>query len=206
MEKIGKKLQAYKEYKPKVLMEIYGTTATIITVSAISAWSVTQYRLGQEIVFSWKEYPTLKTAIFQFLLILVGSDFFTYWKHYFLHRPYMFTYHKYHHIFVDPSCFAGFAQHPVDALATFCPMYFSTLTIVQINGYVYSAYILFFVHLNLYMHCGYSIPLFDKILGFFWINSSEFHNVHHEVVHFNIGEVSPLFDYIMGTYQKNQKK
>ena len=203
-EKIGKKLQNQKEFKPMVGKEIFGTTATVITVSAISSWSITQYRLGQEIAFSWKEYPTFSMAIIQFLIILIGSDFFTYWKHYFLHRPYMFAYHKYHHMFHNPSCFAGFSQHPIDALATFCPMYFATLTIVQINGYVYTFYILFFVHLNLYMHCGYSINFIEKIVSFLWINSSEYHNIHHETTHYNIGEVSPLFDYIMGTYKKKK--
>jgi sterol desaturase/sphingolipid hydroxylase (fatty acid hydroxylase superfamily) len=201
---LGTKLQDYKKYKPMTSQEIFGTTATVVTVSSIAAWSITKFRLGQEIAFSMKIVPSFTSGFLQFVVLIFASDFFTYWKHWLLHRPYLFAYHKYHHLFHDPSCFAGFAQHPVDALATFFPIYLSCLSIVQISGYVFIAYLMFFVHLNLYMHSGYSIKWIESLISPLWINTSDFHNVHHEKTHCNIGEVSPLWDYIIGTYDKKK--
>eukprot|EP01080_Neovahlkampfia_damariscottae_P002928 gene2928-4767_t len=201
-ELLGSKLQTYKKFNPLVKKEIFGTTMTVITISSIAAWPITQVRLGQEIVFSWKLNQSFSFTLIQFIIFLFATDAFTYWKHWFLHRPYMFPFHKFHHAFHDPSTFASFSFHPVDAFFTFSPIYLAMINQIQISAQMYVGYILFFVHINLYMHSGYSIRIFDQFLSFIWITSSETHNIHHEKSHCNFGEVSPLWDHLNSTYGK----
>ena len=105
-EIFGSKLQSYKKYNPLVGKEIFGTTITVITISTIAAWPITQYRLGHEIVFSWKLNNSFTSNLIQFIIFLFATDAFTYWKHWFLHRSYMFPFHKFHHAFHDPSSFS----------------------------------------------------------------------------------------------------
>ena len=98
----------------------------------------------------------------------------------------------------------SFSFHPVDAFFTFSPIYLAMINQIQISAQMYIGYILFFVHINLYMHSGYTIKIFDKFLSKIWITSSEMHNIHHEKSHCNFGEVSPLWDYLNSTCDKQK--
>jgi len=59
-----------------------------------------------------------------------------------------------------------------------------------------------FYALNLYLHCGYYIPIFEKILPIFLINTSDWHNLHHSLRVAHFGEMLTLWDWIMGTHSK----
>jgi sterol desaturase/sphingolipid hydroxylase (fatty acid hydroxylase superfamily) len=202
---LGDKLQQYKKFNPLVEKEIFGTTITAYTISAIAAWPVAQRRLGHEIVFSWNLNQSFSMTLIQFSLLLVGSDAFTYWKHWFLHRPFMFPFHKFHHAFHDPSSFSSFSFHPVDAFFTFSPIYLAMINQIQLSAQMYVFYIVFFVMLNLYMHCGYSVRVLDLVLSKALISSSVSHNAHHEKSHCNFGEVSWLWDYLNSTMDQKNK-
>ena len=68
---------------------------------------------------------------------------------------------------------------------------------------------LFFV-LNIYLHCGYTFEMIENILPKLFINTSKFHNLHHEKVHYNFGEMLCLWDYLRNTgatlYNKKEFK
>lgn len=61
---------------------------------------------------------------------------------------------------------------------------------------------------NVYLHCGYTIDFIEKILPIFFINTSEYHNVHHSKVNIHFGEILNLWDYIYNSgatyYNKNE--
>ena len=64
--------------------------------------------------------------------------------------------------------------------------------------------ILLFGLLNIYLHCGYSLYLVEVTLPYLYINTSVHHNIHHEKTNTNLGEVSPFWDYIFGTYHRER--
>ena len=57
-----------------------------------------------------------------------------------------------------------------------------------------------FALLNLYLHCGYSIPVLEWALPKLYINTSEWHNKHHELSVAHFGEMLTLWDWILGTH------
>ena len=56
----------------------------------------------------------------------------------------------------------------------------------------------FFV-LNSYYHCGYMFKYWELFFPYIFINSSAFHNVHHEKCWTHYGEISSFGDYLFGT-------
>ena len=57
----------------------------------------------------------------------------------------------------------------------------------------------FFFFFNSYLHCGYTLETFEYLFPRVLLNSSAFHNVHHEKVVKHFGEISSLWDYLCGT-------
>ena len=49
------------------------------------------------------------------------------------------------------------------------------------------------------MHCGWTLGIVERTLPVVTLNSSAFHNVHHEKVTTHFGEISYLWDYLCGT-------
>ena len=67
-------------------------------------------------------------------------------------------------------------------------------------------FIAVFYYLNLYLHCGYYIPFLEWLLPKFWINTSDWHNLHHALRVSHFGEMLTLWDHIMDTHSKNWSK
>ena len=128
------------------------------------------------------------------------SDAWTFWKHYCFHHPSIYAIHKDHHVYHNPSTFAGFAIHPVEAFWTFCPIFAMCIPQLNLFAPMHLPFIGSFYLLNLYLHCGYSIASFEKFLGYFYINTSEWHNKHHEYRMTHFGEMTIIWDLIMETH------
>ena len=56
----------------------------------------------------------------------------------------------------------------------------------------------FFV-LNTYLHSGFSFAWLETLLPLLMIDSSAYHNVHHEKVTTHFGEISSFWDFMLGT-------
>ena len=134
-----------------------------------------------------------------FFLIL---DFILFWKHYLLHTPTLFYFHSNHHSFGNPTAFASFAVSPVETLFTFGPVLFDLLPIaneIKLYWPYHAGIIGFFTVLNIYLHCGYTFDWVEKTLPMIFLNTSAYHNVHHEkkIIHF--AELLTLWDCIKNT-------
>ena len=174
-------------------------------VACISAWPLAMHRAGYVTAFK----GTIEEAAFfgsyayygiKIVITALVADAWTFWKHYVFHNPIVYAIHKDHHVYHNPSTFAGFAIHPVEAFWTFCPIF--AMCIPQINLYfpLHIPFIASFYLLNLYLHCGYSITFLENILGYFYINTSEWHNKHHQYRMTHYGEMSIMWDLYMETH------
>ena len=214
----GHRLQWKKKDPPMYFSEAVETVMCIYIVACFMAWPVTRIRLDEPTAFK----ETLKECvpkIFEncvtvaylgkvFLTLLI-ADTHTFWKHYFLHNPTFYIFHKSHHKFHNPSTFACFAIHPVEAVWTFWPILLICLPELFFKGFmglylpIHVPFLAFFSLLNLYLHCGYSIPLLEWVLPKLWINTSKWHNKHHELSITHFGEMLTIWDYAMGTHTGN---
>ena len=155
-------------------------------VATISAWPYAMWREGRPMAFK----KTIEEAAFfgsysvymvKIFFTALWSDAFTYWKHYALHHPSIYAIHQAHHVFHNPSTFAGFAVHPVESFMTFCPILALCIPWANLYAPLHLAFIFSTVVQNLYMHCGYNIPILDNFLSYFYVNASVYHNKHHSL-------------------------
>lgn len=96
--------------------------------------------------------------------------------------------------------FGAFAVGPVEALATFWPLALLVFPMTKFFIPMYFSAIVAFVFLNFYLHSGIRIELLETLLPKVGLNVSSHHNVHHESFgKYHYGEVSFVWDYILGT-------
>ena len=137
---------------------------------------------------------------------LLVADAYNYWKHRWFHHPTLWAFHKTHHSHHNPSALGGFAISPMFGFATFLPVYAFCLPSLGLYLPLHWPILVFYVVLNMYLHCGYVIEPFEG-LGAIGVMTSGWHNAHHEKgrVGFDykpqtFGEMLTLWDRICGTY------
>lgn len=138
-----------------------------------------------------------------FVLTLVLHDTYFYWTHRLMHHPKVFKYvHLVHHKSVNPSPFAAYAFHPTEALleGLIIPI---LLCCVPLHRIVFFLFITFMLWFNVYGHLGYELfprRIYRHWLGR-WLNSSVYHNLHHERFRGNYGLYFSFWDKVMGTWR-----
>eukprot|EP00937_MAST-01D_sp_MAST-1D-sp2_P004214 g4214.t1 len=201
---LGQKIQTHSRAEPvpgpKAWNELGETLLCFFVVANIAAWPA---KAGWPAV-SWKlgaDGTSLAASAAQVVGVMLAADAYTYWKHRLLHTRALYAYHKSHHVFADPSCFAAFAQHPVEGILTFWPIVLFGVRLpgFTVCGPLHMPTLAGFVCLNLYLHCGYSMRSFDRLLTGLLLDTSALHNRHHETSRSNFGEVLVLWDKLMGT-------
>ena len=102
------------------------------------------------------------------------------------------------------ECFAmtGFALHPFEALWTFCPILLISSPTLGLYAPIHLPFLAFFAFLNLYLHCGYAIPALEFVFSNCYINTSVWHNKHHEVSIAHFGEMLTLWDLVFDTHSE----
>lgn len=147
------------------------------------------------LVTSFEELPFF-VHLGEFVLLFLVHDIYFYWMHRVLHHRLLFRHiHIIHHRITNPTPFAAFAFHPVEAflesvwllpIILWCPIYLGTLLIF-----------LFFSHLfNVIGHLGYE-PFPRSFWG--WVTTSTHHNLHHQHVSSNYGLYWIIWDKAFGT-------
>ena len=134
-------------------------------------------------------------------LVLDIQDRNFYWMHRISHRPGVYErVHKTHHLSTNPSAFAAFAFHPLEAffeIAVFLLLVCILPLSAQALMIVGAVSLLF----NVYGHLGYEIMprAFAKSWIGSWLNKSAFHNQHHRTYKYNFGLYTTIWDRFHGT-------
>lgn len=139
--------------------------------------------------------------LFSLVLVLLIHDAYFYWMHRLMHQPKIYRLvHLTHHRSTNPTPWAAFAFHPLEAVAEA-----GIIVFIAFLFPVHSGVILLFVLLmtiyNVYGHLGWE--LYPK--GFAqsrigrWVNTSVSHNQHHRHAHSNYGLYFLWWDRWFGT-------
>jgi len=211
---VGSKIQAKKRFASNlVVQEAKETALSMYVIATFVVWPRVQaaqgyptalvYDIKDGIPYS-KEMGLSRTVCFalyliKFTFIVLGADMWTYWKHRSLHSRILWVFHKSHHAYHDPTCFAGFALHPVEGLLTFAPILLFCNSNLGIYAPLHIAMLGFFSLLNFYLHCGHAVSVLEKWLPKFWVNTSLWHNRHHERTLNHYGEMLSLWGHLCGT-------
>jgi len=125
-----------------------------------------------------------------------------------MHRRQIFKYfHKVHHLSTNPSPWAAYAFHPLEALVEIgiLPVF---LYLMPIHAFHLLFFFLFMIIYNVYGHLGWELyPRgFSKHWLGKWINTSVSHNQHHQFFKGNYGLYFTFWDRIMGTIRTDYEQ
>jgi lathosterol oxidase len=136
-----------------------------------------------------------------FPLMFLIHDTYFYWTHRIMHHKKLFrAFHLVHHQSTNPSPWAAYSFHPLEAVveAGVFVVFLFTIPIHQLHLYLF---FFFMIVYNVYGHLGYELypHQFNKHWFGKWINTSVSHNQHHQYFKGNYGLYFTIWDRLMGT-------
>lgn len=134
-------------------------------------------------------------------LMIVLHDAYFYWTHRLMHLKPVFRYfHRVHHLSFNPSPWAAFSFHPLEAVVEAGIVLLIAFTIPFHPSAVF-VFLLFMTIMNALGHLGYELyPRgFTRHRVGQWFNTSVHHNMHHHLVHCNYGLYFNWWDRWLGT-------
>ena len=139
--------------------------------------------------------------VLAFPVMAIIHDTYFYWMHRAIHHPGVFKLiHLVHHRSTNPSPFAAYAFHPLEAILE-AGIFLVFVFTIPVHFYHLIFFFLFMIIYNVYGHLGWE--LYPK--GFSthwlgkWINTSVNHNMHHQYFKGNYGLYFLFWDRMMGT-------
>lgn len=145
-------------------------------------------------------YPVVWLFI-SWALCLIIHDTYFYWMHRLLHHKKLFNLmHLEHHKSVNPSPFASYSFHFLEAI-TEGLIVVVLVFVLPLHPVVLYAFVLSSFIINVYGHLGYEI-MPRKLRNSFWfeiINTSTHHNLHHSKFKGNYGLYFRWWDRLMKT-------
>ena len=139
--------------------------------------------------------------IFSVFAFIVAHDTYFYWSHRLLHVKKIYAVvHKLHHLSHDPTPWAAYAFHPLEAVvqAAIFPIMVFIIPVHPLALFVWGIYQVF---LNVMGHSGFEFFPSGFTSGKIskWHNTSTHHNMHHKYANSNYGLYFNFWDRIMGT-------
>lgn len=199
------KIQKNHAHADQIKNELLRSAGTVAIIAAISTFGLSNPSMI-EIYKNPYDYPLWWLPLSLVVLILVQDTYF-YWVHRLLHHPKIFNHaHHVHHYSTNPTPYTSNSFHPFELIIEFVwlPVFLSFVPVHAVIVFVFS---LIIMAMNVIGHLGYEIyPSHWKTHPVMkWLNSSTYHNNHHQ--HFN-GNYSLYFrywDFWMGTELKTSR-
>ncbi|MGZ3751131.1 MAG: sterol desaturase family protein [Mucilaginibacter sp.] len=192
--------ERYPENK-HILREILYSLLTMLVFGAVIILVVIAGKNGLTKVYTHIDQYGYPYFIFSILLMIFLHDTYFYWTHRLMHwKPLFKIAHKTHHLSTNPTPFAAYAFHPVEAVVEvgIIPLIAFTIPYHMAALGIFSLYAIL---LNVIGHLGFE--LFPKGFTthrlFKWHNTSTHHNMHHRLVKCNYGLYFNIWDRIMRT-------
>ena len=142
------------------------------------------------------------------VLAIFWHDTYFYWTHRMMHHPKLFPFfHKVHHLSHNPTPWAAFAFHPLEAAVEAGVLIFMVI-LIPMHPLAIFIFLIFMVVMNVLGHTGYEVfsPNFINTWFGSWQNTPTHHNMHHQLGKGNYGLYFNLWDKWMGTNFKQYKK
>lgn len=138
---------------------------------------------------------------FSLVALIFIHDTWFYWTHRLMHwKPVFPVFHRVHHLSHNPTPWASFSFHPLEAAvqAIIFPL---TILFLPIHPLVAVMWLVYMTAMNVVGHLGFEILPAGFLRNRFWRwhNTSVHHNMHHRYVHCNYGLYFNIWDRLMGT-------
>jgi len=136
-----------------------------------------------------------------FPLMLLIHDTYFYWAHRLMHNRWLFKWvHLVHHRSTNPSPWAAYAFHPLEAIVESL-IFVIFLFTIPVHSIHLMWFFVFSLVYNVYGHLGFEIypKGFNRHWFGKWMNTSVSHNLHHQFFNGNYGLYFTIWDRFMGT-------
>ncbi len=196
-----------KPNNAKIYSEIRYSIGTIVIIAIIGVGNKWAFEAGYfEMYFDIEERGWLY-FLFSIGIMILFHDTYFYWTHRAMHHPWLFKkVHKVHHLSHNPSPWAAYSFHPIEATINtlFLPAIFIILP-VHLTAII--VVLIFMILRNVWGHLGYELLPKGFITNklFNWNNSTTHHHLHHNHPNSNFGLYFTWWDDLMGTTNKNYK-
>ena len=139
--------------------------------------------------------------LFSVVVFIVAHDTYFYFTHRAMHWKKIYRYvHKVHHMSTDPTPWAAFAFHPLEAIVEvgIVPL---MVFLIPIHPLALFVWVLYQSAMNVMGHLGFELFPSGFTSGKLtrWHNTSTHHNMHHKNVNCNYGLYYNFWDRILGT-------
>ncbi|WP_229374310.1 sterol desaturase family protein [Fibrella rubiginis] len=178
----------------------YSVATTAIFALVSVALFVTGIRDHNLMYAHWSDYGTAY-GLFSFGALVVLHDTYFYWTHRAMHHPRLFkTMHLVHHKSTNPSPWAAYAFHPLEAVVEALIVPIASF-ILPLHGYTIMAFLVFMMVYNVYGHLGWELfpAHWNRHRLGRWLNTSVNHNQHHQFFRGNYGLYFRFWDEWMDT-------
>ncbi|CEJ68223.1 Fatty acid hydroxylase superfamily protein [Chryseobacterium oranimense G311] len=195
------KIQQKEIKKRDIIREIFHSVISSLVMTflilLVTGTSLNQYTKLYRNIDEYSIY-WLIASIFLGLFI---HDTYFYWMHRLLHHKKIFKYvHLIHHKSTNPSPFAAYSFHIAEAVGEglIVPILLFIIPLHPISIYIF---IISSLAINIYGHLGYEIAPKWLRASFLFniINTSVYHNMHHNKFKGNYGLYFRFWDKIMKT-------
>ncbi|MCW3462845.1 sterol desaturase family protein [Chitinophaga nivalis] len=195
------KIQPKAAIKKDWLREIWYSMQSSLVFTAITAVLLVPPLHPYTLMYDHiHDYPVWYIGV-GVVVSLVIHDTYFYWMHRLLHHPRLFKYtHLVHHKSTNPSPWASYSFHLLEAIAEGGVLLIVVMVIpmhlITLLSFTFTS---FFI--NVYGHLGYEIA--PAALRRSWLfeifNTSVHHNLHHSKFKGNYGLYFRIWDRAMGT-------
>jgi sterol desaturase/sphingolipid hydroxylase (fatty acid hydroxylase superfamily) len=192
--------QRYPDNK-NIVREIKYSFLTIVIFGGIIYLTIWAGKNGLTQVYAPIEKYGYAYLALSVVLMIVLHDAYFYWTHRLLHRKPLFKYvHKTHHLSINPTPFAAYAFHPLEAVVEVGIVPVIAFTIPH-HALAMSFFAIYSLLLNVLGHLGFEVfpKNFARHWLFKWHNTSTHHNMHHRLTKCNYGLYFNFWDRVMGT-------
>jgi lathosterol oxidase len=186
--------------------EIFFSILTLLIYSAAVGIVLFWYKKGiTKIYLDITDYG-LTYLIISIPAMIFLHDTYFYWTHKLMHTKWLYQFHKIHHQSHNPTPWAAFAFHPVEAIISLgiIPLIIFTIPTHPLALFLFLSFMTIY---NVLVHLGYEIfpkHFINHSIGK-WQNTATNHDLHHQIGgRFNYGFYFSIWDRVMGTYKENK--
>lgn len=201
-KKIQQRFPKNKDYAREIMYSIF-TMAVFSLVSSV-LFTHPKIRPHTTLYANISDY-SLVYYFLVFPLMLIIHDTYFYFTHRLMHHKKIFNYvHLVHHQSTNPSPWAAYSFHPLEAFIEIGVLFVFVFTIPMHKTHLL-IFFLFMIVYNVYGHLGYELypKGFSKSKVGKWINTSINHNQHHQYFKGNYGLYFLFWDRMLGTIRED---
>ncbi len=206
---LRKKIQQKFPGNKDILREIFYSAITVLIFGFVPAIFLFNKEVSQYTLL-YKNIDEKGMAYFlgAFPIMLFIHDTYFYWMHRLMHHKKLFKYfHLVHHQSTNPSPWAAYAFHPLEAVIE-ASILIVFLFIMPMHRLHFFFFFMFMIIYNVYGHLGWELypKRFHKSWIGRWINTSVAHNQHHQFFKGNYSLYFLFWDRWMGTLREDYEK